>query len=116
MASDRNRNAKGDYLMEQRKNIATVDYYTEKMYGMPYTSYHPGDGLLSGRVASENLAKNYCDIESQLRGIGANNLVAPQPEVTPDLYNLNSLSTINRLPLLLPEPLVLQENQRPQFR
>jgi len=116
MASGRNRNTKGDYAMEQRMNVANVDYLTEKMYGMPYQTYHPGDGLLTGRVASENLSKNYCDIESQLRGIGANNLVSPQPEVTPDLYQLKSMSTINRLPLLLPEPLVVQENQRPLFR
>lgn len=116
MASGRNRNTPGDYSMEQRINIGSVDYLTEKNFAIPRQTYFPSDGLLPGRVASENLSGNSCDIESYLRGIGANNLVVAQPDVVPDLYKLKSLQTITRLPVLVPDELVVHENQRPLLR
>jgi len=113
MASTRDRNQPGDYMLEQRINSETTKYSTYEHYGVPTTTQFAGDGLLMGRMAASNLAFNSCDIESQLFGIGSTNLVNPKSNVTPDIKPLQNLSIIDRLPILVPEPLVVQKNQRP---
>ena len=113
MASTRNKNTPGDYKLEKQQNIHIVDYSTYKSYGVPTTTYYSGDGLLPGRVASENLSGNSCDIESMLRGIGSTNLETPLPTLSPDLTNIKWLSIIDRLPVYVPRPLVVDPNQRP---
>jgi hypothetical protein len=113
MASTSSKNTPGDYALEQWTYAQNVNYNTYAPYGRPVNTYYPGDGLLAGRVHHENFAKNSCDIESMLRGIGSTNLVEPQPQVHGELYNLKSLSVIDRIPLLIPAPLHVQANQRP---
>lgn len=113
MASTRNRNTQGDYKLEQSINHSIVDFNTYHSFGVPLNTYFSGDGLLPGRVASENLSGNSCDIESMLRGIGSTNLVNPSHEPAPNITQLNSLSIIDRTPLYVPRPLVVQANQRP---
>jgi hypothetical protein len=115
MASTRNRNTPGDYKMEQQRNIDRVEYLTNKQnsYGAPVNTYFAGDGLITGRIAAENLSNNYCDIESKLFGIGATNLVYGSPKVFPDVKPIQSLSIIDRLKIVLPEPLAVEKDQRP---
>jgi len=115
MASTRNRNCQGDYVLEQAQNKGICGYseYGHSAYGYPNETMLPGNGLLQGRVASRNLSSNYADIESQLFGIGSTNLVKPKDPVTPDIHPLLSLNVIDRLPVLIPEPLVVAKNQRP---
>ena len=116
MASGRNRNTPGDYALEQRINAGSVQYFTDKNFAIPHQTYFPSDGLLPARVAPDNLSGNSCDIESYLRGIGANNLVVAQPAIVPDIYKLKSLNTIDRVPNLFPETLVVEKDQRPLLR
>jgi hypothetical protein len=115
MASTRNRNSKGDYRAENNINNNKVDYYTNKSYsyGQPVTSYFPGDGILQGRVASENLSFNNVDIETQLFGIGSTNLVTPKAFENPQIRILKSLSIIDKGSVIIPEPLVVHKDQRP---
>jgi len=115
MASTRNRNCPGDYVLEQAQNRSICSYseYGHSAYGYAKETMLPGDGLLQGRVAPTNLSGNSCDIESQLFGIGSTNLVKPKDHVHPDLHPLLSLHIIDRLPVLVPEPLVVAKNQRP---
>jgi len=115
MASTRNKNTPGDYSLEQRNNFLISEYKTNEgsSYGAPLETHFSGDGLLMGRIAPANLSNNSCDIESQLFGIGATNLVTPKAPVDPMIRQLNSLSIIHRLPVLVPEPLVVERNQRP---
>ena len=115
MSSTRTRNTNGDYRAEQSINNNNVDYLINKgySYGQPLTTYLPGNGLLQGRVASENLSFNSVDIETQLFGIGSTNLVTPKREDPAEIRSLQSLSIINKLPVIVPEPLVIQPNQRP---
>jgi hypothetical protein len=113
MASTSSKNTPGDYALEQWSYAQNVNYNTYAPYGRQVNTYYPGDGLLAGRVHHENFAKNSCDIESMLRGIGSTNLVQPQPQVNGELYNLKSLSVIDRIPLLIPAPLQVEPNQRP---
>jgi hypothetical protein len=115
MASTRSKNTPGDFLAERSINNNTVDYFTNNKYsfGAPLTTYYPGDGILQGRVASENLSHNNIDIETQLFGIGSTNLMNPKVNKTPELKPLYSLSIIDKLPVLIPEPLVIHKDQRP---
>jgi hypothetical protein len=113
MASTRNKNTLGDYALEKQQNQGIIDFNTYRSYGVPLNTYFSGDGLLPGRVASENLSSNSCDIESMLRGIGATNLESPQSPATPDIKELKSLSIIDRIPLYVPRTLVVDPNQRP---
>ena len=113
MASTRNKNTQGDYNLEQSYHLHTHNYNTYECYGTPLQPQFAGDGLLGGKIYSKNLSSNYCDIESDLRGIGSTNLVNPQTPVTPDLYKLKSLSIIDKTPVILPNDLYVEPYQRP---
>lgn len=115
MAGTRNKNTLGDYTLEQNNNIGIAKYNTYKhsAYGAPQQTNFAGDGLLMGRITSDQLSNNYCDIESQLFGIGSTNLVTPKGETIPNIKKIDSLSIIDRLPVIVPEPLVVKGNQRP---
>ena len=86
---------------------------TYEQSGKASTNHFAGDGLLMGRMASDNLSSNACDIESQLRGIGSTNLVNPQKEVQPKFHHVKSLNMIDRLAVVIPEPLIVEKDQRP---
>ena len=116
MASTRSKNTSGNYDLEQWSNQSHVGYYTSTTYGAAQHTMLPGDGLLAGNVSRTQLAHNSCDVESSLFGIGSTNLVAPRPEVVPKIAHLQSLNVIDRLPVLLPSPLVVDSNQRPLLR
>jgi hypothetical protein len=115
MSSTRNKNMPGDYALEQNSIKVGYKYYTYDSFGKPVETHYAGDGLLPGRIAPTNLAFNACDIESQLFGIGSTNLVTPKSAVKPDLKPIQSLNMIEKLPVFIPEPLVVEKNQRPYF-
>lgn len=115
MSSTRNKNMPGDYALEQHSNKVGCKYSTYDSFGKPAETHYAGDGLLPGRIAPMNLAFNACDIESQLFGIGSTNLVNPKSEVKPDVKPIQSLNMIEKLPVFIPEPLVIEKNQRPYF-
>jgi len=115
MSSTSNKNTSGNYALEQRMNQKIDNYrtYVHSAAGEAYTNNLPGNGLLPASNARSHLCGNYCDVESQLRGIGSTNLVTPQTPVTPQFKSIPSLSVMDKLPVLIPEPLVVEKNQRP---
>ena len=115
MSSTRNKNMPGDYTLEQSANRLGCKYSTYESAGKPVETHYAGDGLLTGRIPASNLAFNACDIESQLFGIGSTNLVNPKKDVRPDIKPVQSLNMIDKLPIFIPEPLVVEKNQRPYF-
>ena len=117
MSSTTSKNTPGNYYMEQEAYKKQIEYtsYIHSSYGRPTVSYLPADGLAPARMPNTELANNSCDIESFLRGIGSVNLENPQMPVIPSLKTLPSLSIIQRLPKLMPNPLVIEPNQRPTF-
>jgi len=112
MASTRNINSPGDYRLEQYTLEKERRYMPYKPYAAPRQTMFPGNGLLSGKVGNPQLSNNAVDIETFLYGIGANNLVTPNPPVVPDIKQLKSLNIIDRIPLILPKPLVTEPGQR----
>jgi len=48
-----------------------------------------------------------------LKGIGSTNLVTPKAPVVPEFKTPKSLNFIDGLQVTMPEPLVIEKNQRP---
>ena len=118
MASTRNRNTPGNYTAEQSINQFQRDYFsydTASHYAVPTQTHFPGNGLIGMKTAHRNLSSNYSDVESFLFGIGSTNLVSPTSEPTPEIIQTQSLNIMNKTPLIMPESLSVQENQRRMF-
>jgi len=115
MSSTRNKNTPGNYQAEQWSLKQQADYLPYSYYAAPPNTYFPGDGLIGAKMGPMKLSENFCDIESSLLGIGSTNLVSPQPAVVPEINKLQSLSIIDRLPVILPSPLIVEPNQRQRF-
>jgi|TARA_B100002019_G_scaffold288369_1_gene301869 hypothetical protein len=115
MASTRNKNDHGNYIEQQKMNKGVGEYvmYTNSSSAKAYSSYHPGKGLLPAKTAREELCNNYTDVESELFGIGSTNLVKPKEVVKPVYKDPKSINFIDGLEVYLPEPLVIEKNQRP---
>jgi hypothetical protein len=114
MSSTRDKNAPGNYKLEQSGN-ATQSNYRVSEYGRPSVSYHPGDGLLPAKTSRTEMANNACDIESMLFGIGSNDLVNSRPIIQPALKSMKSLHIYDRPALILPEPVSVSSVNRPLF-
>jgi hypothetical protein len=118
MASTRNKNDRGNYIAEERgrEHQRLYSMFKNQGNGQPLTTHLPGDGLLAGQVGPFGLSRNFADIDSFLKGIGSTNLVTPMAPVQPSLRELESLSIIDRIPLILPQPLQHDSRQRPLLR
>jgi hypothetical protein len=112
MASTRDKNSPGNYSLEQYALKKERDYLPYKPFSCPQETMFCGDGLLMGRIGNTQLSENAINIENFLYGIGSSNLVNPQSPVVPEIKQLNSLSIIDRIPLILPKPLTTQPAQR----
>jgi hypothetical protein len=117
MSSTSNKNTQGNYYLEHKSNQLQSEYMTfiNSSAGKSFTGHLAGDGLLPAKNARSQLCNNYCDIESQLFGIGTTNLVNAYKPVTPNLHNIPSLSIYKKQNVQIPEPLVIEHNQRPQY-
>ena len=115
MASTRNLNTPGNYNLEQRqyRDMETYTLYPNSQYGAAYSTMLPGNGVNPGQVPWNKLSNNAVQIESFLFGINSTNLVDPQAPVMPELKTLPEYSFFDRVPLIMPTPLVIEKNQRP---
>jgi len=114
MASTRNKNTPGNYQLEQLAFNKQVDYstYINAAQGIPLQTNYPGDGLCGASIPYTELSKNAVDIHSYLLGINSTNLVSPEPKLEPQLTPIKTLSIINRIPVFIPPPLIVEPNQR----
>lgn len=115
MASTRNKNTAGDYSLEQRQFRQFENYtlYPNSQYGAAYNTRLPGNGLLGGQVPWNKLSYNPADTESFLFGINSTNLVNPAPCFVPEIVQLDSANLFDKGTTYMPEPLVVEKNQRP---
>jgi len=115
MSSTRSKNTPGNYCLEEREYALSQNYtlYANSQYGAAYNTQLPGVGLLPAQIPGNQLSHNAADIESFLFGINSTNLVNPAPTFTPELKNICSVNIFKRDPTYIPEPLVIQKNQRP---
>lgn len=132
MASTRNKNTSGNYQLEQLEKYKQANYqvFENGSCAKASTTNLPGNGLLTGRIASSSLSNNYCDIESFLYGIGSTNLVKPSENLVANIYEIDSLNIIKKPPVIVDPFLIpttvenkntnnwwdkIEQNQRPLF-
>jgi hypothetical protein len=117
MASTRSKNTPGNFCLEQRENINSLNYllYPHSSYGITYDTKLAGFGFNPGNMPASTLSKNYICIESGLFGINSTNLVNPVDPIIPECYHLNSTSLIKQTPVYIPSPLHIEPCQRPHF-
>lgn len=115
MASTRNKNTKGDYVLEQRVNDLANIYstYTNSQYGAAYNPSLPELGFVPSKMSNNIFSENSTDIESGLFGINSTNLVKETPRCIPSWKSpLPTKSYFERIPIIMPTPLVVIKNQR----
>ena len=113
MASTRQKNSPGDYVLEQKSIERLSQHLMNPCRRVSYKTALPDAGINVGQVPANQLSGNSIDIESRLYGINANNLVAPQQPMKPDLNLLPNASFFDRNVVYMPEPLVVEKEQRP---
>lgn len=116
MASTRNKNTTQDYKLEKRKIFNSENYIINNDYALSNRTRLPDFGLNMPHMPRDKLANNAVNIESALFGIGSTNLVEPQQPVHPEIIdNGFDKSILDKLPLIVPDPLQHNKNDRPYF-
>lgn len=115
MASTRNKNSIYDYKLEQNQNINVVDHRTHSMRNYANIDVMPDAGIYVSHMPMSCLSTNAIDVESSLRGIQSSNLVdlTQRNFAIPQSRTLKPLAYFERLQMMLPDPLVIEDNQRP---
>ena len=115
MASTRNNNTKGNYCLQQRSYTDASQYnsYIHSQWGQASKNAIPCLGITPSHMPWNTLSNNPVDIESDLFGINSTNLVEPQAPVQPQLKNIPMIPYFDRSPVIMPEKLVVEKNQRP---
>jgi hypothetical protein len=115
MASTRNKNDRGNYKAEERGRESQRLYsmFLNQGNGQAYSNRFASDGLLPGKMGPMTLSSNFADIDSFLKGTGSTNLVNPMNPIKPQIKELESLTIIDRIPLIMPRPLRCDKDQRP---
>jgi hypothetical protein len=115
MASTSNKNTASDYCLQQRSYTDSLKYteYEYSQSGRAYVNAIPCVGITPSHMPREAFSNNSVEIESALFGINSSNLVNPQAPVKPSLKQLPERSFFNRMPMYMPEPMVIEKNQRP---
>lgn len=115
MTSTRNKNTRENYCLEQRNyNLANkYTHFENSSYGNAYSNAIPCLGITPSHMPRDTLSYNPIEIENYLKGIGSTNLVEKYSPAKPVLKSVPMVSYFDRLPLIMPEPLVIETNQRP---
>ena len=115
MASTRNRNTPGNFCLEQREHKQSENYtlYANSQYGAAFNTRLPGNGLMPAQIPWNKLSYNAADTESFLFVINSTNLVNPAPCFIPEIAQLSATNIYEKGTVFIPEPLVIEKNQRP---
>ena len=115
MASTRNNNCPSDYCLQQKSYADGRNYidYKYSQAGRAYNTSIPCLGIMPSHMPREAFSCNSVEIESSLLGINSTNLVNPQTPIKPSLKQLPEKSFFERLPMYMPEPMVIEYKQRP---
>ena len=110
------KNSRGMYCLEQKALNRQFDTNIWKFKTISNDSRLPCAGInmpmMTNGYNNNILSNNASDIESALFGIGATNLVNAKAPVTPELNTLGQVKFFNTMNVFLPEPLVVENNQR----
>ncbi len=115
MASTRNLNTPGDYILEKKLNN---DVIQQRLYDGFGINSQPGfftDGVNPSKMHSSHLSSNPTDIESMLRGIRANNMEGPSFSVTPLFKPMGEISYFDKLAMVMPKTYYHSTEERPNY-
>ena len=117
MASTHLKNTPQMYCQERVRQERIINTQTDKNNVITNTCI-PDLGILHGPMKSGYnhyvLSNNTADIESNLFGIGSTNLAKPKTRrFKPSINNRNNCKFFERPALVLPNDLVVENNQRP---
>ena len=114
MTSTRNKNTQSDYNIHVHQNKNIEDNKLFKLYTRPYNEAMTDLGYRPSYISRDSLSNNPIDIESSLFGIGSTNLVQPQQPIYPSLRNLETIKFFERPnEVIMPQPLIINNDQRP---
>tara|TARA_B100000900_G_scaffold80381_1_gene64760 strand:+ start:61 stop:420 length:360 start_codon:yes stop_codon:yes gene_type:complete len=118
MASTRNKNTSLNYNLENQnyKYIVDSNLYLHSSSGRPISECIPNVGYTPSHMSRDTFSNNAIDIESSLYGIGSTNLVKPCAPVVPSMRSIDFKDYFERTnTVIMPYPLVFENNQRPHL-
>ena len=111
------KNSPGEYCLEQKEFVDQKKYLLYKYSQIPLQSKLPGLGINAGNMRggyfNNILSNNASNIESNLYGIRQIDLTKPKTTFKPELNKLCIQEFFKTPRVFIPEPLVVQKNQRP---
>ena len=123
MASTRNRNLPGEYALEKRRyeqSMARMSFEQSPYYAHAQQSYLPGYGVAGAKMPARVIRPDFSDVESELFGIGANDLENARLFPLVQMNQPIRISHLDFAPLPyavtntpMPVAFAGQENQRP---
>jgi hypothetical protein len=113
MASTSLKNSPANYSLETRQNEAVFGNRIHAMRAYASENAFPDAGIFAGPMPADALSHNPTDIESQLRGIGASDLTRQRPVHAPAPVKRGTVAFFDRMPFVVPDPLVVRTGQRP---
>ena len=114
MASTRDINSKGNYVLEQRQLTNTREHlaYYNGPNGHAADPAYP-EHYRQGYMPPDNFTFNPTDVESALMGISSTNLVDPKAPTVPQFKNLPTVSFYKTVPVVKARTLWPLLDQRP---
>jgi hypothetical protein len=111
------KNLPGSYNLEQKAFAERNQYLTYKYSQIPTKSKMPGLGInvgnMRGGYYNNVLSDNASNIESNLMGIKQIDLTQPKKNFKPLLKKIGEEVFFKTPRVFVPEPLVVEKNQRP---
>lgn len=118
MASTRNINTRCNYELQQKSNNISLQHnlYKNSSSGVAYKNEFPEFFYRPSHLPRQFYTENSIDIESALKGINSTNLVQEPEKVVPIFKPITYTCFFEHSnKIQLPEPLVIERNQRPLF-
>ena len=111
------KNSPGQYCLEQKAFKDQVQYREYTYSQVPVNSKLPGLGInvgnMRGGYFNNVLSNNASNIESHLYGIKQIGLTKPKTQFVAELNKLPEQKWFKTPRVFVPEPLVVEKNQRP---
>ena len=111
------KNSPGQYCLEQKAFKDQVQYREYTYSQVPVSSKLPGLGInvgnMRGGYYNNILSNNASNIESHLYGIKQIDLTKPKTQFVAELNKLPEQKWFKTPRVFVPEPLVVEKNQRP---
>jgi hypothetical protein len=107
-----------DTILQNRINKNIVEQNTDINYGVSQLSANPDFGINAGHMSRDVLSKNPINIENELYGLhmlnGKYQVKKRKYGFTPRINKLNNVKFFEKQEVTyIPEPLVIEKNQRP---